>query len=1475
MILQIRSPLRCLIFAFLALAPIETIAAHEPAASGAGRIHVLLLGDRTGHHRPEVFAKVISAALGPMGIDLTFTQNIHDLNADKLNHFDCLAIYGDSGDLPPAEERAMIDYVEAGHGLVAVHCASNIFRNSQRYTALIGGRFEKHQTGVFRARIIDAQHPAMRGVHSFESWDETYVHNELSDDRMVLMVREHDMQYEPWTWVRRQGKGRVFYTASGHDERTWNQTGYHELLAGGIRWAAGQATDNSPPLEYEQTAVGLPNYRPNKGSGNEGERISEVQKPLNPADSIAHMHLPEGFHVELFAAEPEIVKPIAMSFDERGRLWIAESTDYPNTIHEHPDREGGDKILVCSDTQSPNPADHQFKLFADNLNIPTSVLPIGGGAMVAVGADILLLKDSRASAAALAPSPSPKRGEGRSVVRRAVVSGFNRGDTHGCVSNLHYGLDNWIYGSDGYDGGTVKAGGVEHRFRQGFFRFRPDGSEFESLGQTSNNTWGLGIGPAGDIFGSTANNEHSVFLAMPNRYYEAVRGWNGPAVVGIEDHKLFHPVTDDVRQVDNFGGYTAAAGCELLTAHAFPADYCDRAALVCEPTGHLVHLDWLAPQASGFVAHDGYNLMASTDAWTAPIAAQVGPDGAVWFIDWYTPVVQHNPTPHGFKTGEGHAYVTPLRDKTHGRIYRIVADGFKTPVYPKLDVDNPQTLIDALGNENLFWRLQAQRLLVERGKKDILRNLADIVQHRPSPPVGPTSAAPRAAVPMPDRSGYAALHALRAMQGLGAFAGDRGEWDAALVAGLQHPAAGVRRSALACLPHSAGSVEKILAARSLFDPEPLVRKDALLALSEMPATPASEAAVIQMFSEERNYADRWIPIAVVAAGAKGNIAFLTAAARAKVKPEAKFAPRLTEAIRIVAEDFARGPDHQHVADILRALSGSDATVAEATVAGLLAGWPAAKPPELSADSIEGLSKLLGRLSPSGRMKVVALGKLWHAGDKFDAAAGAIRKTLLATIADTSASDAARLEAAGQLVTVGLDDEATTALVDGITPKSSPELVAGLLDAVSHSNSATVGTALVGQWNQLSQSGRTAAAAVLLSRPQWSAALVEGLEKDRVALGDLSLDQAQKLSQLADPALAERAKKVFARGGRLPNADRRKVVDQFMPQVDRHGDAAKGQAIFEQNCAKCHRHGNIGAKIAPDLTGIAARKRSDILIAVLDPNRSVEGNYQQYNLTTEDGRTFAGLLVGDNRTTVDLLDAEGKHHVVLRENIDSLVNTRRSLMPEGFEKLGADGLANLLEFLSAKGKYLPLPIGRVATITSVRGMFYSKDADEQRLIFPDWEPKTFDGVPFHLVDPRGGTAPNVIMLYSPNGELTRPMPKSVSLPCSTPAKAIHFLSGVSGWGYPSSRGHTVSMIVRLHYAGGATEDIPLYNGEQFADYIRRVDVPGSKFAFKLRDQQIRYFAVYPQRKDSIDTIELVKGPDATAPIVMAVTVETGE
>ncbi len=126
-----------------------------------------------------------------------------------------------------------MDFVEGGKGLLALHCASNCFRNSDKYTALVGGRFLRHNTGTFRARIIDAQHPAMRGLSSFETWDETYVHDQLNPDNRVLIMREEQGGYEPYTWVRNQGKGRVFYTALGHDEHTWKNDGFQAAAGAG------------------------------------------------------------------------------------------------------------------------------------------------------------------------------------------------------------------------------------------------------------------------------------------------------------------------------------------------------------------------------------------------------------------------------------------------------------------------------------------------------------------------------------------------------------------------------------------------------------------------------------------------------------------------------------------------------------------------------------------------------------------------------------------------------------------------------------------------------------------------------------------------------------------------------------------------------------------------------------------------------------------------------------------------------------------------------------------------------------------------------------------------------------------------------------------------------------------------------------------------------------------------------------------
>jgi putative heme-binding domain-containing protein len=411
---------------------------------------------------------------------------------------------------------------------------------------------------------------------------------------------------------------------------------------------------------------------------------------------------------------------------------------------------------------------------------------------------------------------------------------------------------------------------------------------------------------------------------------------------------------------------------------------------------------------------------------------------------------------------------------------------------------------------------------------------------------------------------------------------------------------------------------------------------------------------------------------------------------------------------------------------------------------------------------------------------------------------------------------------------------------------------------------------------LTPGARAAGVGALLGRPEWTKALLAAIDSGAVQLSDLSLDQKQALAQHPDLGVRKAALAVLKRGGALPSADRQKVIDEFLAVTKEKGDPAAGKVAFKNQCAKCHVHGGEGERIGPDLTGMAVHPKEELLVHVLDPSRSVEGNFRVYTVSLKSGRVLNGLLASESRTSVELFDAEGKKHSILREEIDELVASNKSLMPDGFEKqLTRKEMTDLLEFLTQKGKYLPLTLDKVATAVSTKGMFYDENAPGERLVFDDWKPKTVEGVPFVLTDPQGDKAPNVVMLYGPQGKLPPKMPKAVSLPCNTAAKAVHILGGVSGWGYPYSDKGSVSMVVRLHYAGGKTEDHELQNGEHFADYIRRVDVPGSKFAFNLRGKQVRYLVVKPKTTDPIESIELVKGPDATAPVVVAVTIETLE
>ncbi|MCA9157217.1 MAG: hypothetical protein KDA72_02755 [Planctomycetales bacterium] len=282
---------------------------------------------------------------------------------------------------------------------------------------------------------------------------------------------------------------------------------------------------------------------------------------------------------------------------------------------------------------------------------------------------------------------------------------------------------------------------------------------------------------------------------------------------------------------------------------------------------------------------------------------------------------------------------------------------------------------------------------------------------------------------------------------------------------------------------------------------------------------------------------------------------------------------------------------------------------------------------------------------------------------------------------------------------------------------------------------------------------------------------------------------------------------------------------------------------------------------------------DLLTQILDPSRSVESNFRLYSVLTVEDQILSGMLASETRTSIELVDTKGERHSVQRDDIAKLISSMKSLMPEGFEKqIAEDELIDLLAFLTARGKFLPLPLDKAATVVTTQGMFFNRDAQFEQLVLPDWAPQQIEGIPFVLIDPQGRRVPNAIMLNAPFGTYAPRLPKAISIPCNTTATAFHFLGGVSGMGYPRSGKGTVSLIVRIHYADGESEEHELINGVHLADFTQHTDVAQSKLAIKIGGYQLRFLSVHPQRTAPVDRLELVKGPDGTAPLVLAITAE---
>ena len=573
----------------------------------------------------------------------------------------------------------------------------------------------------------------------------------------------------------------------------------------------------------------------------------EVQVPISPEETVTHLQVPEGFSIKVFAAEPDIVNPIGFAWDERGRLWVVESTNYP---HEYVGTESGnDRITICEDTDGDGKAD-KFTRFAENQPLSTGIAIVKGGALVGQAPDIVFMEDT----------------DGDDVYDRKtpiIDDTFGTFDTHAVMNNFKYGIDNHIWSAVGYSGMFERgqAPAVGDRTNQdkrilnmGVFRFSPDGEYLEAVAQFNNNTWGIGIGEDNTIFGSTANNNHAIVVGIPMRYGSDMN------VANVQSHFLIeHSSTKPLQQVDFRDGYTAAAGAFPYAGRRYPQEYWG-ALMVTEPTGHLVHTTYMEPDGAIFKEKTGAvdNLLASSDDWVAPVFADIGPDENMWIADWHNPVIQHNPDRRGMfnqiwnaERGNGNAHLNPLRDTEHGRIYIVTYDGKSGDNISSLSASDAEGLLEGLKSTNQFWRLTAQRLIVENQLVDMVPQLTELINDQSVDQLGLNAPA---------------VHALWTLHGLGMAE----EAEQTIVDALSHPSAAVRKAAVDVLPTTAGMAES-LAYKGMFSDKNLnTRLSAVLRIADLGEDASAEIKATAKAAKDGG--DEWINAALDLLEPKQNMA---------------------------------------------------------------------------------------------------------------------------------------------------------------------------------------------------------------------------------------------------------------------------------------------------------------------------------------------------------------------------------------------------------------------------------------------------------------------------------------------------------------------------------------------------------------------------------------------------------------------------
>jgi putative membrane-bound dehydrogenase-like protein len=934
--------------------------------------------------------------------------------------------------------------------------------------------------------------------------------------------------------------------------------------------------------------------------------------------------------IKLWASEPDVIDPVAMCFDERGVAYVAECRDYPNGVG--PDGKVGSAVRRLEDTDGDGIPD-KVSVFASGLSFVTSVTPWRDGILVAAPPDLLFLKDSN--------------GDGLADVREVVLTGFNRGVSDSLVNGLRFHFDNRIHAANGGNGGVIyspKHPETKLDIQGSDFAFNPDTGECERTWQS-----GGGFGLVFDDWGRsfvTYNINHIQHRYIPWKHAGMYPGFPPEDLTAsISDHeemsRIFPISAPQTRpnHPEQSGYFSAAGGMGYLSSPAFPEDL-RGSVFVGDVVGNLVHREVITSEGSALRASRAGNetdreFLASTDPAFRPVGLEVGPDDALYLLDMQRDTIEHpDYIPAKVKTK-----LNLRAGDDRGRIYRITPKGGLKPVRPNLQKGRPEELLPYLGYTNAWWRLTAQRLIVERNLKTLAPQLRSLAAS--------------------SDNALMRLHAAWTLKGMGVLE----ETDVVRALADAHPR--IRENGLQLaenfLPDSAALARPVT--RLTADPDGRVRFQAALTLGLIDSD-STTAALQDLYRSESG--SPWMRLAILSS--LSPTAVRTLLYRFPMEQSFRFA-RNSSHVQILRDLAALmgAREKGNGEDIGWLLGHVDASLLPAARFAILDGLAAgldrsgAKPPN-SNPVRQALTRVSVGTGPEEARAVWRLAR-WLQVTPTRSMQQAIDRAILAATNQTLPSSK-RLEQIA-LLEFGVSTNVAPLLFSLFTSSETPEIQEAALRTVVLFDDPAVGRGLVEHWSEYMPALRLPVIRALVDRKSYQAALVEGLETSKLTVGELNLDleQRRRLLRRADPAVQQRAAK-FIHDEEYSN--RKTVVDDWLGRLPASGNAAHGQKLFEEMCSRCHRAHDVGRRVGPELDSMSSRSAEDVLSNILDPNMAINPGFITYTIETQDGETHTGLLAAQSAESVTLLQADEAKTVLPRKNIVKMRSTGMSLMPEGLE-----------------------------------------------------------------------------------------------------------------------------------------------------------------------------------------------------------------